>query len=278
MLNWRNLSDLRRDTLLLADRLRHVDAIVGLPRSGMFPASILATHLHKPVGMLDPTGSLAIGGGARLDEWSVRSIALIDDSVLTGSAMNRALAAIAFAGDMGIERIETACVYWHPQDLDHVEHYAVELPAPRVFEWNLFGSEISKHSLFDIDGVLCPDPPMAEDNQREYEEYIGAAPLLFKPLFPVAAICTNRIEPYRATTEAWLAANGIEYGALHMAPFDTPPARRRLSTPIDLKSAWYAGHEHPGVLVESHDAIAEAVAYNVGRPVISMQSRRCFER
>lgn len=283
-LNWRNLDDLARDTMLLAPKLRDVDAIVGIARSGVLPAAILATALHKPLamcetadhgeGFVDKEG-ISIACGRRLrespEDRTLRRVAVVDDSVLTGLTFRGVLSEHA-----GPDFIR-ACVYLQPGAEEHVDHFAMHLPAPRIFEWNLFGSELIKHSILDIDGVLCPDPPMMEDDRAAYEDYIASAPILNKPLFPVAAICTNRIEPYREVTENWLRDNGIEFGALHMAPFSTAEARRRMSTPADLKSAWYANHDAPGVLVESHDWIAEVVARNVGRPVISLQSRRCFE-
>lgn len=287
-LHWRNYADLVRDTMKLAPMLADVDAIVGIPRSGMFPAAILATALHKPLGMIgevDPTSEpvypvILFASGARLKDGPPRrlSVAVVDDSVLVGSAMNKAHNSFEDHESLHVVR---ACVYCHPASTDKVDAYAVALPSPRVFEWNLFGSELSKHSILDIDGVLCPDPPVPEDDWAAYLDYLVSAPLLHKPLFKVAGLVTNRLEKTRDVTEAWLADHGIEYGTLTMAPFESAQARRRMSTPADLKSAWYAGfiesHPTPGILIESHDHIASQVARNVRRPVVSLQSMRCFE-
>lgn len=280
MLNFRNYADLVRDTLLLAPKLAHVDAIVGVPRSGMLPASILACHMHKPLAIV--TECMSFRTGARLDaSVGIRTVAIVDDSVLTGRAMRGALGQLQseYADDSGWHGVElvTAGVYVHPDAKGKVDAWAVELPDPRGFEWNLFGSELIRHSLLDIDGVLCPDPPMMEEDEAGYADYLASAPVLYRPLYPVAGLVTNRLERWRDATEAWLAANRIEYGTLTMAPFATADARRRMSTPADLKSAWYAAHDKPGILVESHDNIAAAVARNTGKPCISLQSMRCFQ-
>jgi hypothetical protein len=268
LLNFRNYSELIRDTLKLAPALADVDAIVGVPRSGMFPASVLATYLHKPLaigGYLHPFAGARIPMPENMDRgvWAV-----VDDSVFTGAAMKN-----TYHGN-GIVK---ACVYMTPGAEEHVDHFACHVDQPRLFEWNLFGSDISRESLFDIDGVLCPDPPMPEDSETAYLEYIAKAPMKYRPLYKVAGIVTNRLEKRREVTEAWLAANGVEYDTLQMAPFSTPQARRRMSSPSDLKSAWYSAHTRPGILVESHDRIAEVVSRNTGRPVVSVQSMRCFQ-
>lgn len=279
-LNFRNYRDLVRDTMKLAPALRDVDAIVGVPRSGMLPATILATALHKPLAA-PPTGTydLVVAAGARVRKvlGPVERVAVVDDSVWTGAAIERATAPVIDALP-GSAEVLRACVYMHPDAHEHVDHWAVDVPGPRVFEWNLFGSEMIRHSMIDIDGVLCPDPPMNEDDRAAYVEYILDAPLLHKPLFPVAALATNRIQFYRAETEEWLAKNGIEYGELVMAPFESAAARRRMSNPIELKAAWYLDHArtHPGIFIESHDRIAQGIAQIVGRPVVSCQSMEVF--
>ncbi len=276
MLNFRNYSELIRDTLKLAPALADVDAIVGVPRSGMIPATVLAQALNKPLAM---AGHLIARSGNRVDvpidvnnkgRW-----ALVDDSVYTGRSMTQ--------WTYDSEWCVRACVYMDPAVDPSLVHFAaVELPRPRIFQWNLWNCDMLRNCLIDIDGVLCPDPPMPEDAGEPYVKYIESAPVLHRPAVPVAAIVTNRLERHREATERWLAAAGVEYGQLLMAPFDTPGARRRLSTPADLKSAWYDAWvrdtSHPlGVLIESHDRIASQVSANVGAPVISTQSWSCFQ-
>lgn len=280
-LHFRSYSDLKRDTLKLAPRLEDVDAIVGIPRSGMLPAAILATHLHKPLGMLNslsPDEVICFGAGARhIADWVVKSIALVDDSVLTGAAMLEACEQCDTRAEWKWN-VTRACVYLLPGAQGHVDACSMFLPAPRVFEWNLFNSVMLDHALVDIDGVLCPDPPMLEDADPEgYVDYIGLeAPLLYRPGRKVRGLVTNRLECHRVVTEAWLARHGIEHGGLSMAPFTTPGARRRMSTPAALKAAWLGADAKAGLMIESHDQIAEQVGLATGKPVISIQSMRAF--
>jgi hypothetical protein len=90
-----------------------------------------------------------------------------------------------------------------------------------TFSWNCFRDSITPTLATDMDGVLAGDyhgaTPEAK-HEREYLEWMANTPCLVKPLRPVQAIITARIEKYRPQTEAWLARHKIRFAELWMRP------------------------------------------------------------
>ncbi|MCR4414632.1 MAG: phosphoribosyltransferase domain-containing protein, partial [Thermoguttaceae bacterium] len=86
------------DTETLLGRLPpDIDAVVGIARSGLLPASVLACRLHVPLwstGSGHPSAVVAAGGGIRMadglagGQWrSPRHVLLCDDTAWSGHAM-----------------------------------------------------------------------------------------------------------------------------------------------------------------------------------------------
>jgi uncharacterized HAD superfamily protein len=252
-----------------------IRCVVGVPRSGMVPAAMLAIQMGVPLGM---AGTGVAGGGARIGgdtKLPDHGILLVDDSILTGQSMREAKAALV---DQGVPEhaIQTLAVFAYPGAEDMVDFYSFVLPAPRIFEWNLFNSDLARNVMFDLDGVMCFDPEVFDDDGDEYAAAIRTATPRFLPRRPVHSIVTNRIERWRRETEEWLALHGVAYGDLVMQPFETAAERRERSDPAEYKGARYADSE-AWLFVESHDAIAEGICGVAKRPVLSIQSYRIFK-
>ncbi|MEG0253321.1 MAG: phosphoribosyltransferase, partial [Muribaculaceae bacterium] len=91
-MNYRSISDLNRTILKHLYILpRNIDLIVGIPRSGMFPANLLALYLNRPITDLDSfvNGHIYKAGerGRFIDIKQFKNILIVDDSVSSGSAM-----------------------------------------------------------------------------------------------------------------------------------------------------------------------------------------------
>jgi uncharacterized HAD superfamily protein len=54
--------------------------------------------------------------------------------------------------------------------------------------------------MWDMDGIICKDPP-DDKNTEEYEKYISEAIPMIIPTTPIGAICTYRLEKYRDITK-----------------------------------------------------------------------------
>jgi hypothetical protein len=78
----------------------------------------------------------------------------------------------------------------------------------------------------DIDGVLCPDPtPAQDDDGPRYEAFLREVQPLIIPTVTVGWLVTCRLEKYRALTSEWLAKHGIRYRELIMLDFPDKASR-----------------------------------------------------
>jgi hypothetical protein len=271
MLTFKTYQNLYNDTisLLLSKVPKDVDVVVGVPRSGMLPATIIATELHLPLGVATPAGAVIAEGGHRAPRTRYSKILLVDDSFHVGNSMIRARKYVAN------HNIVTACVYTSPAGTKHLDIFGEMVPAPRIFEWNLFNSWATTEGMFDLDGVFCQDPPVWDDDGPRYQAALTNAKPLHLPKVPVGAVCTNRIERWRGITEAWLTKHNITTNQLVMQPYKTAAERRAKSDPAQFKLAQFQ-KSNAKLFIESHDWQAKVIA-RAGRPVISLESKRVFQ-
>lgn len=225
MLSVRSVADLARvigQNLHRLDRNRY-DAVVGIPRSGMIPASIIATHLQLPLADVAGYGKGVISGRSGAAVSVGKRVLLVDDSCNKGRAMARAVAMLpkgtqvtrlAVFGPYQVEP-SSVCDIW----LEIVH-------GPRAFGWNL-----NKHIRlprwgFDFDGVLCRDNSKAEnDDGPRYARFLRDAEPLFVPQRPIGHIVTGRLEKYRSETVDWLRRNKVQFESLTMMQFATKAER-----------------------------------------------------
>jgi uncharacterized HAD superfamily protein len=266
-IQFRSYAQLADDvTLLLAKLPRTYAAVCGIPRSGMVPASMIAMEMGVPIMML---GSDDLGSGRRVRLRGAGRTLVVDDSVYRGGAMAAARQVFGTTADY-------ACVYVTPGSEHLVNHYAVQLPGPRHFQWNVLGCKATENFMFDMDGVLCLDPQPFDDDGPDYIHAIANAAPLHLPTVPIAAICTNRIERHRAVTEAWLKTHGVKYGRLIMQEYDTAAERRRCMPAPNHKAHHYKA-SGCGLFVESHAAQAMAIHKLAGKPVLVVDGWQIFQ-
>lgn len=224
MLNVRGFSDLARtiaENLHRLDRAKF-DIVVGIPRSGMIPAAMIATHLQLPLADCTGYAKGVIHGRSGLPVSTGKRILLVDDSCNKGRAMGRAAAMLK---GTKITRLAVYGPYQVPAE-SVVDISLAHCPGPRAFAWNL-----SKHIrlpqwAFDFDGVLCRDPTSAEnDDGPQYLKFLETAEPMFRPQRPIGHIITGRLEKYRQPTIEWLERHGIQCESLTMMPFASKAER-----------------------------------------------------
>lgn len=243
---------------------RQYDLIVGVPRSGMLIASIIALKLGK--GLTTPDllrqgkywHSSQAGASFSLDD--IQHILVVDDSIDKGRAMTKALDEIRQAGrDFDVTR---AALIVREGTRHNADLYYKIIEPPRTFEWNILHRKIASYNAkgvlaVDLDGVLCANPPPgADDDEAWYLQWISDANPYLIPRFEIDHIVTCRLEKYRAETERWLARQGVRYVSLHM--WDLPDKSARGEN--------FAGHKieallriKPDMFWESHRGQAEAI-------------------
>jgi uncharacterized HAD superfamily protein len=252
-----------------------VSAVLGVPRSGMLPATLVATRMHLPLGM---AGCPTVHGGSRIGDLKARKgrILLVDDSALTGKSMAEAKARLV-AGGVAEEDIVTCAIYAAP-GVAGIDLFVEETTPHRFFEWNMWNSWATKRLMSDMDGVICKDPSAFDDDGPLYEKDIATAPPKFVPRTQVRAIVTNRLERWRDVTRHWLNRHGISVGTLVMRPEATAAERRSKGDPAAFKAEAFKADPEAWMFVESHDVHAQRIAAISGKPVLSVESACIYQK
>jgi hypoxanthine phosphoribosyltransferase len=217
--SFRSLEDLTLATQQLAERLpNQYDLLVGVPRSGLLPASLLALKFGRPLAIAGLPADIApwLSATSERKLGEPRKILVIDDSAKTAASVLEAAAETQQRWPEAV--VDTAVIFAAPES-EHLVTYCQEvLLHPRMFEWNLMHSKQGKLAT-DMDGVLCENCPSGvSDDESRYVEWMKTAKPHLIPGFTIDAIITNRFERHRALTEAWLKAHGVRYDQLLMSP------------------------------------------------------------
>ncbi|MDB2310617.1 phosphoribosyltransferase family protein [Opitutales bacterium] len=244
---FKSLSDLTKDIHGWIPTIEgRYDCVVGVPRSGMLVANIVALKMNLPLGDLDGflKGRLLAMGRRFGDQSSEeflktrRRVLIIDDSIASGAAMRIARKQIEESAPQ--HDLTIAAVYVTPEGCELCDIYAQVIPNPRRFEWNILSSPQIQYYQFDLDGVLCVDPTYEEnDDGPKYVEFIRNAKPLFIPSHEIGAIVTSRLERYRADTEAWLERYDVQYGELLMLDLASKEERIRTQAAPKFKAKTY---------------------------------------
>lgn len=235
------------------------DLIIGVPRSGMLPANLLALYLNKPFTDIHSflNGHIYKAGarGQFFDIKDYKKVLVVDDSIASGSAMIEVKENLKhLEADFSISY---CAIYVIPGKEKMVDYYFEVVPLPRYFQWNIFNHTALEKACFDIDGVLCVDPTDDQnDDGPKYIDFILNAPPLFIPGAKIGTIVTSRLEKYRKETETWLAKNKVKYNELVMLDLPDMAARQKANSHGDFKASVYMSKPYV-LFIESnlHQAI-----------------------
>jgi orotate phosphoribosyltransferase len=277
-MNYRGMNDLELAVQAIALKLPpSIRVVVGIPRSGLLAATMLALHLNLPMtdvagfleGRLLATGRRQPREGAAADG---PSAVVIDDSVASGHQIRLTQQQLVAADRLG--DVIFAAPFVSSSVADAVDLYGEIVEPPRAFAWNiLHHPPLLERSCVDIDGVLCLDPSAEEnDDGTRYRAFLRAAQPLFLPSAPVRYIVTSRLERYRDETRQWLADNGVQYSELVMLDLPDAVTRRTLRAHATHKADFYARSD-TDLFVESDYGQAMQIAMRAGRQVFAMDRR-----
>ncbi len=180
-----------------------IDIIVGVPRSGLLAASMLALHMNLPLTDIEGfvAGRMFSPGISRRKLISLekpadaRRALILDDSILTGRQMKHTRELINNSVCSKVKSLYAA-VYATEESLKDIDFYFEICPMPRVFEWNILHHSVMSNACVDIDGVLCRDPTEVEnDDGPIYRTFLREAQSLFIPTVEVAYLVSCRLEP-----------------------------------------------------------------------------------
>lgn len=283
-MNYRSVSDLAALTTLHASKIpADVELIVGIPRSGMLFASLLALKLNLPLTDLpaflrnDPLkrgSTRMVKHGHLLKPWDASKILLVDDSIASGQSMRAAVEQVAtvYPG-----AVLSMAAFAQQDNRQQVDLFLELVEQPRLFEWNILHHHYVSHACLDIDGVLCVDPTTEEnDDGPNYLRFLQNAQPLFLPSLEVAHLVTSRLEKYRGETEAWLQRHGVRYGQLHMLDLPSAEERRRQNAHASFKAEIYQRDPHAVLFIESEQHQAMAIMQLANKPVFCIETNRMY--
>ncbi len=272
---YRNISDLNQVILKRLSILpRDFDLVVGIPRSGMLPANLLALYLNRPYTDIHSfiNGHIYKAGarGQFFDIKQFKKILVVDDSIASGSAMVKCRESLKHLESEF--SISYCAIYVIPGKEKMVDYHFEVVPLPRYFQWNILNHTSLEKACFDIDGVLCADPTEDQnDDGPKYRDFVLNAPPLFIPGSKIGTIVTSRLEKYRPETEQWLAKNNVKYNKLVMLDLPNKEARMKANSHAVHKATEYKAHPYV-LFVES--ALYQAIEINriTKKPVLCTEN------
>jgi uncharacterized HAD superfamily protein/glycosyltransferase involved in cell wall biosynthesis len=277
MINFKSYHELSRDIAAGLGKLPKPDIVVGIPKSGLIPATMIASFFNCSLYDLDSFHFVfsrrsgfrkSVSGGPSAKP----TVLLVDDSVNTGAEFTRVKARLQALADDYDFRCVAVYGLGVQSDAAHADVVLASLPQPRVFQWNYRNHIIAEHSCFDMDGVLCIDPPEEDnDDGQRYIDYILNAPVLCIPKKRISCIVTSRLEKYRPQTEEWLRNNNVLYRELIMLDLPTAEERRRLRAHAPFKANVFAARNEI-LFIESNWKQAQQIAKIADKPVICTEN------
>lgn len=261
---------------------KEIELVVGIPRSGMIPAYMIALYLN--VNCIDLASfcknEKPVSGRTRkiskpLDNaWDAKKILLVDDSIMSGRSMQ------SVAGQLPEELMRKTiklAVYSTSTNPAEVDIYFKHVAWPRVFEWNIYHHGILGRSCIDLDGVLCASPTEEQNNDEEkYIDFLLNAQPLIIPSGRIHSLITNRLEKYQKETEGWLKKHDIEYEHLIMLGLPNPKDRQQADLHTMQKAAYY-NKSKLDFFLESEPGQALDIAKATGKPVFCVTDNRIYQ-
>lgn len=264
-----------------------IDLIVGVPRSGMIAALMLAELLNKPCATVEDLLNerlMSTGGRGRLmrSTKEIYRVLVIDDTVFFGNAMRRTRAKLKQDNIIPpYYDVLYACVFAegeHAKEKVDIWFEDIYLPYEIYFyEWNILHhyEKRSQFTMWDIDGLLCKEPPDDRDTEA-YEIYLPEAVPMIIPTTKIGAVVTYRLEKYRAVTEQWLKEQGAQYKELYMHPAATREQRQEAESPAQYKARIYANAGWATLFYESSRRQANNINLLTGKPVFCYENGQLY--
>ncbi len=246
---------------------QNIGYVEGVPRSGLIPASMIALHFNCGLETDDEKGP---EGGLRYLKRKYPDDAInlyVDDSINQGNAFIR-----RYKDPLPWNHsfIKTAVIYATPEGSNKVDYYHKIIPAPRIFEWNIFNSWAVENACVDMDGVICDDYPRQDRDDDHYRKFLETVKPKIPITYPIQKIVTSRRQKYRPQTESWLKQHGIKYKDLVMYPDDKPRPHEHVAM---WKAQVYANSKAK-LFIESSAYQARMIYSFCNLPVFNVEENR----
>ena len=194
------------------------DVIVGIPRSGLLVANIIALRLGKPLStpelFKDGHYWLSIHVNNRTDKKEGLCRVLLVDDCISHKKTIEEPEQILHSSNRNLQ-ITKAVLLVSEEATNYVDtYYKVLYDYPLVAEWELIHRPWENIAV-DMDGVICEDcPSYIDNNEKRYREWLTSARPYLIPTYKIDYIISCRLEKYRPETEEWLKRHEVQYGQL----------------------------------------------------------------
>ena len=272
-MNFRSFSDMNRTiTQNLHKVPSNIDLILGIPRSGLMAANVLAMHLRLPVS----DSSSFIEGRLLLRDENLNcqqanvadynNILVIDDSVRTGRSMDKVKNRLNLA--YPDKNFIFATVYMDKNSKEKADLYFEVCPVSRVFEWNIMNHKQISNFCIEMDGVICQSIHSDYfDNREEYVDAIEKAKPRFRFGKKIGYIITKRPKELRSQTELWLKKYDIKYKELIMQDINAKEHNTMNKNISKYKAKYYNKYIYSRIFIESTLDHAYSIAQLSGKLV-----------
>ena len=233
------------------------DCIIGVPRSGLLIANVLASAMNKPLSTADDFTRGIVWHSKDCVKPSVyKRVLIVEDCVDSARALKEDIAQLlVFNPDL---EIKTASLFANNREIQQWLDYCYAVTHDTLAEFHTHAFFKGHVLAVDLDGVL-------------YDEVSGG-PLII-PNFKVEAVVTARLELERASTESWLKSNGVIYNQLIMFDGSAQDRTFRNIAKFKAKSALRVGAEW---FWESEPSLAKEISGLLGKSVYCPTNRLIY--
>lgn len=262
--------------------------VIGVPRSGMLPATIIANQLNVGLCTINEfveKGAIIFDknhGNRKLRSVQSKKILVVDDTCYNGTETKKNRAKLSCFNEeyefvyMCIY-LEGNCIVDKPDlylvnIVDKVKNSGFDIC---LYEWNLFSNPaIMEKTIFDLDGVLCAEPP-DERNLTDYLHYINNPIPLIVPTLDRITVCTYRLIKYKEETLKFLDNVGLTEKMVYMFNSNTYEERSK-TPPYVYKSYIYNKLSDYKLFVESNDNQAREICKITKKPVYCVETNKLY--
>lgn len=272
------VEDIRKNIHKISEQ--NFDLIVGIPRSGMIPAYLISAYLNIDCTDVDSyinnhelqRGQTRTTKGKLKYPQDAKNIILVDDSVYSGASLDVILKKIPIQFH---QKITTLAIYSSSKTKTNL--FFEFLNGKKLFEWGIFHNNMINKTCIDIDGVICRDPILEEnDDGEKYLNFIKTAEALFLPTGKIYALVSNRLEKYRTETEQWLKNHNVEYENLILLNLKNKEERLKIDCGIEHKGKYYKNCEAEFFIESSYNQ-SLTIAQTSGKPVYCVSKNMYIE-
>jgi hypoxanthine phosphoribosyltransferase len=239
------------------------DLVVGIPRSGMVPAYMIALALN--VNCTDISSWVnnyplkrGVTRGLRKElssPWEAKKVLVVDDSIMSGKSMKNEIDALP---DWLSSRASTLAVYSSKPIRNDVDIILEFLPHPRAFEWNICHHKVINRSCICFEAMVY---------ESDFDDDKTANNFRYIPSGVIDTIVSSQNELSRHKVETCLASSGILYRNLVMA--DSATNFMTMDSLVKFKIEKFMASE-ADLFIEDNSDQAKLISLGAKKPVFCL--------